>query len=92
MNPTINGTKQTPWEEIWNGKTIVKEVRESYNGIRCQHPTCKTHPLLKNIFWVDGNIPIGQHCIKKGSWTRLESFLPKKQEDSHPKEKLHNGR
>lgn len=77
----MDEVEQTPWEEIWNGKSITKEVREDYTGIRCRHPTCKTHPPLKVIFWVNGGIPIGQVCIKKGSWTRLDSFFPTKQEE-----------
>ena len=77
----MDEVKQPTWEEIWNGKVIAKEVRENYTGVRCRHPTCKTHPNLKVIFWVDGEIPIGQTCIKKGSWTRLDSFLPTNQEE-----------
>jgi len=55
----------------WSSTKIVKEERDHYSGIHCQHPDCETHPELMTIYWVDG-IPIGRVCIKKGGWSRLD--------------------
>lgn len=54
------------------GKTVREEYDEVTN-IRCTHSTCKTHPKLKVIYWVNGQ-PIGRECIKKTWPANLESF------------------
>lgn len=56
----------------WEGHSVRKEDKGHVSEIRCQHPTCKTRPRLRIIFWVDGIIPIGKSCIKKGCWSMLE--------------------
>lgn len=71
----IKPPEDAPETEKWNGSSIRKEDKGSISNIRCAHPTCKTHPLLRWIYWVDDNIPIGQVCIKKGAWGTLDSFL-----------------
>ena len=52
---------------------VTKEDKGHVSDIRCQHPTCKTHPLLRYIYWVDG-VPIGSVCAKKGRRETLEAF------------------
>jgi len=51
----------------------IKEDKGYISEIRCQHPTCKTHPRLRYIYWVDG-VPIGSTCYKKSRWAALEDF------------------
>ena len=57
----------------WDADSIRKEDKGRISGIRCQHPTCKTHPLLRRIFWVNG-VPIGSICVKKGRWNMIDMF------------------
>lgn len=72
LQRTVNASVET---EEWNGTSIRREDKGHVSNIRCQHPTCKTHPFLRVIYWVEGNIPIGRCCIKKGTWGILDRFL-----------------
>jgi len=63
--------------ETWDGARIRRiDLGQVAQGIRCQHPNCKS-PLnpKRVIFQVDGGLVIGSCCIQKGVWTRLDQFL-----------------
>lgn len=64
----------------WNGSKIRKiDLGQIVQGIRCQHPSCKS-PLnpKRVIFKVDGGLIIGSCCIRRGVWNRLDQFLGEK--------------
>ena len=63
--------------ETWDGVRIRRiDLGRAVQGIRCQHPECKS-PLnpKRVIFKVDGGLIIGSCCIRKGVWSRLDQFM-----------------